>query len=238
MGQVRENLPNGDPRNKIEYLADCIDDAKQQAAGGAAPKYALWLDGKTHARVGHFGAYTGELVKRWTFDFYSEQRWMPFIYMRDEMGNVAEHRINLVNQALHFSLHNSRASAEYFYPNDYVNRLTSKKRPCYVDGQQVHAYEPIGWMFDGRKHSIELINEYPEGITDIGAGVFTGCIWNVRGYNEAGELVFYLPLDYGEGTEFYEEVSGMKYTQSCYKGDGWPEDSSKWVQLPPNVAAS
>ncbi|EGQ8009181.1 hypothetical protein V8118_000625 [Vibrio parahaemolyticus] len=28
MGQVRNNLPNGNPRNKIEYLADCIDAAK------------------------------------------------------------------------------------------------------------------------------------------------------------------------------------------------------------------
>ncbi|EGR2226571.1 hypothetical protein DZF88_24845, partial [Vibrio parahaemolyticus] len=28
MGQVRDNLPNGNPRNKIEYLADCIDAAK------------------------------------------------------------------------------------------------------------------------------------------------------------------------------------------------------------------
>ncbi|HAS6439367.1 TPA: hypothetical protein GRR50_23995, partial [Vibrio parahaemolyticus] len=33
MGQVRDNLPNGNPRNKIEYLADCIDDAKAQASG-------------------------------------------------------------------------------------------------------------------------------------------------------------------------------------------------------------
>ncbi|TOL78769.1 hypothetical protein CGH91_21850, partial [Vibrio parahaemolyticus] len=33
MGQVRENLPNGDPRNKIEYLADCIDFAKAEANG-------------------------------------------------------------------------------------------------------------------------------------------------------------------------------------------------------------
>lgn len=38
MGQVRDNLPNGNPRNKIEYLADCIDDAKASASGGAAEK--------------------------------------------------------------------------------------------------------------------------------------------------------------------------------------------------------
>ncbi|EJG0735730.1 hypothetical protein C4G28_RS23150, partial [Vibrio parahaemolyticus] len=25
MGQVRDNLPNGNPRNKIEYLADLLD---------------------------------------------------------------------------------------------------------------------------------------------------------------------------------------------------------------------
>ncbi|HHG3246512.1 TPA: hypothetical protein ACPVXZ_003675 [Vibrio parahaemolyticus] len=34
MGQVRDNLPNGNPRNKIEYLADCIDDAKANAGSG------------------------------------------------------------------------------------------------------------------------------------------------------------------------------------------------------------
>ncbi|MCG0020104.1 hypothetical protein [Vibrio parahaemolyticus] len=33
MGQVRDNLPNGNPRNKIEYLADCIDDVKAEANG-------------------------------------------------------------------------------------------------------------------------------------------------------------------------------------------------------------
>ncbi|PMO39592.1 hypothetical protein BCT11_14980 [Vibrio sp. 10N.222.52.B12] len=40
MGEVRENLPNGSPRNKIEYLADCIDFAKSQA-GGELPKNLL-----------------------------------------------------------------------------------------------------------------------------------------------------------------------------------------------------
>ncbi len=30
MGTVRDNLPNGSPRNKIEYLADCIDNANAQ----------------------------------------------------------------------------------------------------------------------------------------------------------------------------------------------------------------
>ncbi|WP_045489016.1 hypothetical protein [Vibrio harveyi] len=36
MGTVRENMPNGSPRNKIEYLADCIDDAKANAGNGGA----------------------------------------------------------------------------------------------------------------------------------------------------------------------------------------------------------
>ncbi|MFW8632154.1 hypothetical protein [Vibrio natriegens] len=46
MGEVRENLPNGNPRNKIEYLADCIDlatEAVQKSAASSAPRPANLL---------------------------------------------------------------------------------------------------------------------------------------------------------------------------------------------------
>ncbi|MCS0205212.1 CalY family protein [Vibrio sp. HS-50-1] len=53
MGQVRENLPNGDPRNKIEYLADCIDDAKAASAESAsdAPQNLLVNPELSHSGV-------------------------------------------------------------------------------------------------------------------------------------------------------------------------------------------
>ncbi len=233
MGQIRENLPNGDPRNKIEYLADCIDDAISGSGANEKTKRALWLDGRVHEGLYQGGAYTGDYVKRWTFDFYSQQRWMPFIYTRDAMGDVANHQINLVNQVLHFERHNDRWSAEYFYPNDYVSRLTNTDSYFYVDGQRVLGFEPIGWLFDGHKHSIELVNEHATWITSIGAGVFTGCIWNIRGYNEAGELVFYLPLDDGESEVFNDEIGGVKFTLTRNEGG-----QSKWIELPPHVASA
>ncbi|CCN85475.1 Conserved hypothetical protein [Vibrio nigripulchritudo SFn27] len=37
MGEVKDNLPQGSSRNKIEYLADAIDSAKAEAKGGSAP---------------------------------------------------------------------------------------------------------------------------------------------------------------------------------------------------------
>ncbi|UAB72393.1 hypothetical protein INR79_24360 [Vibrio sp. SCSIO 43132] len=37
MGEVKDNLPQGSSRNKIEYLADAIDSAKADAKGASAP---------------------------------------------------------------------------------------------------------------------------------------------------------------------------------------------------------
>ncbi|HCG8223008.1 TPA: hypothetical protein NJ595_004595, partial [Vibrio parahaemolyticus] len=45
MGQVRDNLPNGNPRNKIEYLADILDRLEKQLP--SEPVKAIFLDAKT-----------------------------------------------------------------------------------------------------------------------------------------------------------------------------------------------
>lgn len=63
MGEVRENLPNGAPRNKIEYLADCIDLAKEEAAqsaGSSAPRPANLLK-----NAAFLGVHDQSMGNRW-----------------------------------------------------------------------------------------------------------------------------------------------------------------------------
>ncbi|HGS4932136.1 TPA: hypothetical protein ACMDVK_003784 [Vibrio parahaemolyticus] len=43
MGQVRDNLPNGNPRNKIEYLANLLDSMET----GGEPSLTYWRMGKS-----------------------------------------------------------------------------------------------------------------------------------------------------------------------------------------------
>ncbi|HHX8665511.1 TPA: hypothetical protein ACVO38_000246 [Vibrio alginolyticus] len=69
MGQVRENLPNGDPRNKIEYLADCIDFAKAEASGEPPKNLLVNPD---------FSA--AELDINWQTDFYARWTTGSFTY--------------------------------------------------------------------------------------------------------------------------------------------------------------
>ncbi len=63
MGEVRENLPNGNPRNKIEYLADCIDlatEAAQKGAASSAPRPANLLK-----NAAFLGVHDYSVSNRW-----------------------------------------------------------------------------------------------------------------------------------------------------------------------------
>ncbi|EHU0329518.1 hypothetical protein [Vibrio vulnificus] len=233
MPSLREQLPNGSNRNKVEFLADYLDNQGGDSSNGTThkPLKGFRLDGskQEYLNAPDSGKLSG--VRRVTFDMYAEERHLP--YIRDKSADP-EHWMYLVGFAFHMNL-KIGIDPLTATRDDYVSFLGSSSGLIFVDGEQIPIRGQVGWLFDGRKHSVEIVYPYGKSLPNIGGRAFTGCIWNVRAYDEADQLIFHLPLNDGEGDTFFDLVSNQEMRLLRM-----PEGQSQWIDLPicPCLAAA
>ncbi|AVF60095.1 TPA: hypothetical protein N2696_004029 [Vibrio parahaemolyticus] len=239
MGQVRENLPNGDPRNKIEYLADMLDRLeKQLPSEPIEPVKAIFLDAKTidlsRMPILNVTPDPKVFVKKLTFDFYSEERFLPHNYIVPPTSNFpSERRMYCAGYGLSFFNRHHVDDTSPLKTSEYINDMTKSVGVMSVDGNSVNSLNTAGWLFDGNKHHIEVVYTPGELVSNIGGLAFTGCVWNLKGYDADDNLIFHLPLTGGEGeiaqgTSFYDLIRGEHFETQV---------PLKWVELPSHVKA-
>ncbi|MGR5324105.1 hypothetical protein ACP3VW_09640 [Vibrio sp. DNB22_17_1] len=232
MGEVRENLPNGNPRNKIEYLADILDKLEKPSE----PVKAVFLDAKTLelSTIPILNLSPQTLVKKLTFDFYSEERFLPHNYIVPPTSNFpAERRMYCAGYKLSFFNRHHVDDTSPLKTAEYLNDMTKSNGIMSVDGNTLNSLNTVGWLFDGKKHHIEVEYKYGDTISIIGGAAFSGCVWNIKGYDADDNLIFHLPLTGGEGeieqgTNFYELVAGERFETKV---------PLKWVELPSHIKA-
>ncbi|MGR5437580.1 hypothetical protein [Vibrio owensii] len=239
MGEVRENLPNGSPRNKIEYLADMLDRLeKQLPSESTEPVKAIFLDAKTielsALPIVNVSPNPKTFVKKLTFDFYSEERFLPHNYTVPPTSNFpSERRMYCAGYNLSFFNRHHVDDTSPLKTAEYFNDMTRSIGVLTVDGNTLNAFNTVGWLFDGKKHHVEVEYGLGETVSIIGGAAFSGCIWNIKGYDADDNLIFHLPLTGGEGeiaqgTNFYELVHGERFETRV---------PLKWIDLPSHIKA-
>lgn len=215
----------GDSINKALTDVEGVVKTTLESAGVNVngPQHAIQLDGRVGDQVASENLGQGPLIKRVVFDFYSEERFLPFIHNLDpSTGEPKNDTMYLAGYHLHINEKGTVPTTK----NDYIHRLLPSTGELYVDGDLVPSHSPVGWMFDGRPHTVEIVYSAASPLDNLGGSAFTGCIWNVRGYNELDELALSLPLNGGHGERFIDEVNNVAYYLKRNANS-----TSKWVTV-------